>query len=230
MGQGVASTIAEMVQQDHVTFTNGQRFYLKIKRAMDILLSLLGLILLFPLFVVVAIAIKVEDPNGSVIYRQERIGRSGRPFMLYKFRSMKMNTPELSTHEFSNAKSYVTKVGRIIRKTSIDELPQLWNVLLGNMSLVGPRPLLTREHDVHTMRFYYGLYQVRPGITGMAQTNGRDDICDEDKVSLDKKYVENISLLLDLRLMVCTVVKVINHEGVVDKGTVGSEPSSFNKT
>ena len=184
---------------------------------MDLFFSLTGLIVLLPLFLIVAAAIKIEEPNGTILYSQQRIGRSGRLFKLYKFRSMRMDTPVLSTNEFSNAQSYITKVGGFMRKTSIDELPQLWNVLVGHMSLVGPRPLLPREREVHMKRFQYGLYQVRPGITGMAQTHGRDDMADDVKVNWDRQYVENISFLTDTRLLLRTAVKVVKREGVMDK-------------
>lgn len=204
----------EMVQTNRVIFKKSQLVYLKIKRLLDILCSLLGLILLIPVFLVVAVMIKIEDPKGSIIYKQERIGRSGRVFMLYKFRSMRMNAPELSTNEFHDAQTYVTKVGKFIRNTSIDELPQLWNVLIGNMSLVGPRPLLVRERDVHIKRFLNGIYQVRPGITGMAQTHGRDDMDNDQKVEWDRKYVENISFLVDFKLILRTIAKVIQREGI----------------
>lgn len=217
MDKAMVGTMRELVERNIVQFSVGQRIYLKFKRAMDILCSLMGMIVLLPVFAVVTIAIKAEDTAGNVLYTQERIGRSGRAFRLYKFRSMRTGTPELSTHEFSNAQSYVTKVGKVIRKTSIDELPQLWNVLIGNMSLVGPRPLLPREREVHIQRFVNGVYQVRPGITGMAQTHGRDNMDDEQKVMWDRKYVENISFLLDIKLMFRTVVKVVKREDIEDQ-------------
>ena len=207
----------DLMDKNRIRFSRNQLIYLKFKGLLDIVCSFCGLVLLTPVFLVIAAAIKIEDPKGCVMYKQERIGRQGRNFPLYKFRSMRMGTPELSTHEFNDAGSYVTKVGHFIRHASIDELPQLWNVLIGNMSLVGPRPLLPRERDVHMLRFYYGLYQVRPGITGMAQTNGRDDMNDYDKVRWDRTYVQNISFMTDLKLLVKTFFKVIKKEGVLDK-------------
>ncbi len=217
MEKNFACTMREMAEKNRVQLSRGQQLYLKMKRMLDILCSLLGLIALSPLFLVVAMAIKIEDPKGSIFYWQERIGRSGRSFKLYKFRSMRMGAPVLSTHEFTNAMSYVTKVGGFIRKTSIDELPQLFNVLVGNMSLVGPRPLLPRERDVHIQRFINGVYQVRPGITGMAQTHGRDNMDNDEKVMWDRKYVENFSFLLDIRLIFRTFVKVVKREDIEDQ-------------
>lgn len=211
-------TMREIAEKNVICFSKGQLIYLKVKRGLDILSSLAGCIVLIPVFAAAAIAIKVEDPAGKVIYQQERIGRSGRPFQVYKFRTMRADTPELSTSEFHNAQSYVTRVGRFMRDTSIDELPQLINVLKGNMSLVGPRPLMPRERDVHMKRFFYGLYQVRPGITGMAQTHGRDDMDDDQKVAWDRKYVEEISFMTDLKLIFRTIFKVVQRDGVRDKG------------
>ncbi len=210
-------TMREMVQSNRVKFKRGQLVYLKIKRLLDILCSLLGMIILSPVFLGAAIAVKAEEPAGKIIYQQNRIGRSGRSFKLYKFRTMRTNAPELSTLEFNNAQSYVTRVGRFLRDSSIDELPQLFNVLIGNMSLVGPRPLMPRERDVHMKRFFYGLYQVRPGITGMAQTHGRDDMDNDQKVAWDRKYVEQISIVTDIKLLLRTVFKVLQREGVRDK-------------
>ena len=207
----------DMVQSNRVEFKKSQLMYLKIKRALDITCSALGMVVLSPVFLGAAVAVKLEDPTGRIIYKQDRIGRSGRPFRLYKFRTMHTDAPELSTHEFNNAQSYVTRVGRFMRDTSIDELPQLINVLKGDMSLVGPRPLMTRERDVHMKRFFYGLYQVRPGITGMAQTHGRDEMDDDQKVEWDREYVQNISFMLDVRLLLKTFFKVIKKEGVRDK-------------
>ena len=215
-----SGTLNELMKRSCIRLKKSQKFYLYIKRLLDILAALSGLILLFPLFIIISAAIKAEDPEGHILYSQQRIGRKGIPFNLYKFRSMKAGTPELSTKEFTNAESYVTNVGRFLRKTSIDELPQLWNVLVGNMSLIGPRPLLPKEREVHMMRFVYGLYQVRPGITGLAQTHGRDNMNDCDKVRWDRTYVRNISPLMDITLVLRTFFKVAACEGVWDSKKV----------
>lgn len=226
MVQNITDSLKESMQKDCVHFSRGKLVYLKFKRILDILFSLTGLIVLFPVFLAVAIAIKLDDPSGSVIYCQERIGRMGKPFRLYKFRSMCIGAPELSTQEFTDSHRYVTRVGRFIRRTSIDELPQLWNVLVGNMSLVGPRPLLPRERRVHLLRFQYGLYQIRPGITGMAQTHGRDIINDFDKVFWDREYVENISLWMDVKLICSTVFKVVKCEDFAEPGEIAQSVSA----
>lgn len=218
------------MQKHQIQFSRKQLIYLKIKRLLDILCSLIGMVLLAPLFLVVAAAIKVEDPSGSVFYHQERIGRSGRVFKLHKFRSMRVGAPVLSTSEFCNAQSYITQVGKFIRHTSIDELPQLWNVFNGHMSLVGPRPLLSQERDVHMKRFLYGIYQVRPGITGMAQTHGRDNMCDDQKVAWDLKYVKELSFSTDLKLVVRTVLKVLQREGVTDQSEEEFEETQIPET
>ena len=229
MEKETTCTMRDVVQSNRVEFKKSQLMYLKIKRVLDITCSAMGVLVLSPVFLGAAIAVKLEDPTGKVIYKQDRIGRSGRPFKLYKFRTMHTDAPELSTHEFNNAQSYVTRVGRFMRDTSLDELPQLINVLKGDMSLVGPRPLMTRERDIHMKRFFYGLYQVRPGITGMAQTHGRDDMDNDQKVEWDRKYVEKISFMTDLKLIFRTVGKVIKREGVVDKAKEDT-PSLENNT
>ena len=216
LGEENTCTMKNVVQTNSVRFRKSQLIYLKIKRLLDILCSLAGMAVSAPVFLAAAIAVKVETPGGRIIYQQDRVGKDGRIFHLYKFRTMHTDAPQLSTQEFSNAQSYITHVGRIMRSTSIDELPQLWNVLIGDMSLVGPRPLILRERDVHEKRFRYGLYQIRPGITGMAQTHGRDDMDDDQKVEWDRKYVEQISFLTDFKLCFRTIFKVIQREGVRD--------------
>ena len=228
--QECAGTFRELMLKKCVHLTRMQRGYLCLKRLIDIAASFCGLLLLWPLFLLIALVIKAEDPTGSVFYIQNRIGRNGVPFKLFKFRSMRSGTPELSTHEFTDAQSYVTRAGRILRKTSLDELPQLWNVLIGDMSLIGPRPLLPREREVHMLRFCYGLYQVRPGITGLAQTHGRDAMDDCDKVRWDRTYVQKLSIWMDAALLWRTFIKVVIHEGVADCAKASSENQKIEVT
>ena len=160
------------------------------KRTMDIVSSLIELILLSPLFLLVAILIKL-DSKGPIIFKQIRIGKNSKPFYIYKFRSMKIDAPNLSTEEFLNASDFTTKVGKFIRKTSIDELPQLVNILKGDMSIVGPRPVIEREVRLLELRKECNVDSILPGITGLAQINGRDNIDDYEKVKYDFEYLTN---------------------------------------
>ena len=177
------------------------------KRTMDIVSSLVGLILLSPLFLLVAILIKL-DSKGPIIFKQIRIGKNSKPFYIYKFRSMKIDAPNLSTEEFINASDFTTKVGKFIRKTSIDELPQLVNILKGDMSIVGPRPVIEREVRLLEIRKECNVDSILPGITGLAQINGRDNIDDYEKVKYDFEYLSKRNLVLDIKIIINTVLKV----------------------
>ena len=183
------------------------------KRTMDIVSSLVGLILLSPLFLLVAILIKL-DSKGPIIFKQIRIGKNSKPFYIYKFRSMKIDAPNLSTEEFINASDFTTKVGKFIRKTSIDELPQLVNVLKGDMSIVGPRPVIEREVRLLEIRKECNVDSILPGITGLAQINGRDNIDDYEKVKYDFEYLSKRNLVLDIKIIINTVLKVAKSEGI----------------
>ena len=187
--------------------------YKFIKRLIDIIGSLIGLIVLSPVFVITAIAIKIESP-GPIIFKQIRVGKNSETFCIYKFRSMREGTPILSTEEFTNATSFITKTGRFIRKTSIDELPQLINILKGEMSIVGPRPVIEKEEELIEARKIYGVDKILPGVTGWAQVNGRDDINVEEKVKYDYEYMKNQNILLDIKIILMTVFKVIKSEGI----------------
>ena len=191
------------------------RFYSHVKRLMDIVLSALGLaVLLLPLLIVM-IVIYMDNP-GPIFFSQYRVGLGGRHFKMYKFRSMKVDVPhELSTAEVKDPKAYITRVGKF-RRYSIDELPQLFNVLIGDMSLVGPRPLILKEQDMHDMRNHYGVYSVRPGLTGLAQINGRDLVTTEQKVYWDVKYLEGYGFLSDLKIVLGTIPKILRHADVVE--------------
>lgn len=190
--------------------------YTFIKRVFDIAVSAVSLTLLAPFFLVVAAFIKF-DSEGSVIFSQQRVGKNGNPFQVYKFRTMKVNAPhETATSDLSDPYAHITRVGRFLRKTSIDELPQLFNVLRGDMSLVGPRPLIKSEADVHKLRMREGVYDVRPGVTGWAQVNGRDCVPAEEKVYFDKEYVIHRSLIFDALIFAKTVGVVVGGEGYVE--------------
>ena len=188
-------------------------FYSVTKRLIDIVGSLCGIILLSPLFLIVAILIKL-DSKGPVIFKQTRIGKDSKPFNIYKFRSMKVETPNLSTEEFKNASDFTTRVGKFIRKTSIDELPQLVNILKGDMSIVGPRPVIEKEVRLLELRKECKVDSILPGITGLAQINGRDHVDDYQKVKYDFEYLVKRSLVLDIKIIINTILKVIKSEGI----------------
>lgn len=189
------------------------------KRFIDILLSGIGLIVLAIPMLIVAIIIKCEDP-GPAIFKQKRVGIHKKHFNLYKFRSMKMDTPhDMPTHMLSNPQQYILKVGGFIRKTSIDELPQLWNIFKGDMSIIGPRPALWNQDDLVAERDKYGANDVKPGLTGWAQINGRDELEIPVKAKLDGEYVDKMSFGMDVKCFFGTIKSVIKHDGVVEGGT-----------
>lgn len=189
------------------------------KRFIDILLSSIGLIVFAILMLVVAIIIKCEDP-GPVIFKQKRVGLHKKYFNLYKFRSMKMDTPhDMPTHMLSNPQQYILKVGGFIRKTSIDELPQMWNIFKGDMSIIGPRPALWNQDDLVAERDRYGANDIKPGLTGWAQINGRDELEIPVKAQLDGEYVEKLSFGMDVKCFFGTIKSVIKSDGIVEGGT-----------
>ena len=193
------------------------------KRLIDLVLSALGLILLSPLFLILAIAIKVDDP-GPVFFRQKRVGIHKTYFEILKFRTMKMDTPhDMPTHLLENPDQYITRVGRFLRKTSLDELPQIAQIFTGKMSIIGPRPALWNQYDLIAQRDRYGANDVRPGLSGWAQINGRDELPIEVKARYDGEYVENLSFLFDCKCFFGTIVKVLRHDGVVEGGTGAME-------
>ena len=188
------------------------------KRACDFILSLIGSIVLLPLFLILMIAIKL-DSKGPILFRQERIGKNKKPFYILKFRTMKVEAPsEMPTHLLEDPELYITRVGGFLRKTSLDELPQLWNILMGQMSLIGPRPVITCEKELIAERDRYGANDIRPGLTGWAQINGRDELSWQEKARLDGEYVENMSLMFDIKCFVKTIGSVLKHDGVVEGG------------
>lgn len=196
-----------------------QRIYLPFKRAIDIILSLLGCVILSPVLLVICIAIKL-DSKGPVLFKQKRVGIHKDLFYMYKFRTMYTETPkDMPTHLLSNPDQYITKVGHFLRKTSLDELPQIFNILKGDMSIIGPRPALWNQDDLIAERDKYGANDVRPGLSGWAQINGRDELEIPYKASLDGVYVKKMGLLFDLRCFFGTFLSVLRHDGVVEGGT-----------
>ena len=189
------------------------------KRLIDLALSALGLIVLSPLFLILAIAIKLDDP-GPVFFRQKRVGIHKTYFDILKFRTMKMETPhDMPTHLLENPDQYITRVGRFLRKTSLDELPQIAQIFTGKMSIIGPRPALWNQYDLIAQRDKYGANDVRPGLSGWAQINGRDELPIEVKARYDGEYVERMSFLFDCKCFFGTIGKVLKREGVVEGGT-----------
>ena len=182
-----------------------------VKRAADICISLMAIILLSWLLIIVSI-ISLITQGAPVCIGQERYGKDGKIFKVLKFRTMRKDAPTVASADIKA--QYITKWGAILRKTSIDELPQLFNVLKGDMSLVGPRPLIIQEEEIHKMRLKEGIYDVRPGITGLAQINGRDECTNEEKTYYDKKYIEKMSLLFDIKILCGTVLPVIMRKDI----------------
>lgn len=188
------------------------------KRALDLLLSGLGLIVLSPLFLIISIAIKAEDP-GPVFFRQKRVGIHKTYFNIVKFRSMRQDTPhDMPTHLLNDPQRWITKTGRFLRKTSLDELPQIAQIFTGKMSIIGPRPALWNQYDLIAQRDKYGANDITPGLTGWAQVNGRDELEIEEKARLDGEYAQNISFGMDMKIFWMTVKNVLLGSGVVEGG------------
>lgn len=193
--------------------------YRVLKHILDRFLALLGMILLSPLFLALIIAIKA-DSKGPVLFKQKRVGIHKKHFHILKFRTMRIDTPkDTPTHLLQNPEQYITKVGKFLRKTSLDELPQIINILKGDMSIVGPRPALWNQYDLIAERDKYGANDILPGLTGWAQINGRDELPIEVKAKLDGEYVAKRGLIMDVKCIVGTVVSVVKQEGVVEGGT-----------
>lgn len=184
-----------------------------LKRVFDVLVSAFLMVFLSPLFILCAVLVRFGSP-GPVFHISKRIGRWNKIFLMPKFRSMHVGTPQVATHLIRDSGSLLTPAGQFLRRTSLDELPQLWSVLAGDMSLVGPRPALFNQHDLVEKRTKLGIHVLRPGITGWAQINGRDEISLERKVELDHYYLHKASFLLDLKILVSTLWKTSRSEGV----------------
>jgi O-antigen biosynthesis protein WbqP len=187
--------------------------YYPLKRLLDLLFSLVMLIVLFPLFLLIGILIKLESP-GPIFFKQKRYGCAGSYFSILKFRSMKVGTPNLATDLMENPQQYVTRVGGFMRKTSLDELPQLINILLGDMSFVGPRPALYNQYELIQARIASKVDSILPGLTGYAQIMGRDNISDNQKIAYDKYYLDHRSLQLDFKIIYLTFFKVVRAENI----------------
>lgn len=203
----------------------GLRMYMSVKRLLDILLSLIGLIVLSPIFAILIIAIKLDSP-GPVFFKQKRVGMHKSHFHILKFRTMRIDTPkDTPTHLLENPDRWITRVGRFLRKTSLDELPQIINILKGEMSIIGPRPALWNQYDLIQERDKYGANDVPVGLTGWAQINGRDELKIEDKAKLDGEYAEKIGFLMDVRCFCGTILSVMRSDGVVEGGVGNREKS-----
>lgn len=194
------------------------------KRIFDFILSLLASIILIPIFLIIALAVVIDDP-GPVFFKQKRIGKNKKIFWLHKFRTMKVKTPDIPTHLLENPEQYITRVGKFLRKTSLDELPQVWDILFNKMSIIGPRPALWNQDDLVAERDKYGANDVKPGLTGWAQINGRDELEIPVKAKLDGEYVKKLNVgklkgfAMDWKCFWGTIFSVLKSDGVVEGGT-----------
>lgn len=184
-----------------------------LKRVFDLIVSICAFIILAPIFLILCLLIKVTS-RGPIFFKQRRIGKLNKEFMIYKFRTMRVDTPDVATHLLQNSQLYITSVGKFLRKTSLDELPQLINILKGEMSFVGPRPALYNQYDLIELRTESNIHKLMPGLTGWAQINGRDELPILEKVKLDKKYIEIQGFWMDIKIIFLTAFKVLKSEGV----------------
>ena len=206
------------MNQKH-TLTFKQKCYLPIKRLIDLVLSVCGLIVLSPLLIAIVIAIKL-DSKGPVIFKQKRVGKNKTYFNIWKFRTMRTDAPkDMPTHLLSSPDAYITKVGKFLRQTSLDELPQILQIVVGKMSIIGPRPALWNQYDLIEERDKYGANDITPGLTGWAQVNGRDELEIPVKAKLDGEYVEKMGFMMDCKCFIMTIFSVARHDGVVEGGT-----------
>ena len=206
-----------MNQKHALTFK--QKCYLPIKRLIDLVLSVCGLIVLSPLLIAIVIAIKL-DSKGPVIFKQKRVGKNKTYFNIWKFRTMRTDAPkDMPTHLLSSPDAYITKIGKFLRQTSLDELPQILQIVVGKMSIIGPRPALWNQYDLIEERDKYGANDITPGLTGWAQVNGRDELEIPVKAKLDGEYVEKMGFMMDCKCFIMTIFSVARHDGVVEGGT-----------
>ena len=193
--------------------------YLKAKRVIDLILSVLAAVILSPLFLILFIAIKMDTP-GPIFFKQKRVGINKTHFNILKFRTMRIDTPkDTPTHLLGNPDQYITKVGKFLRKTSLDELPQIFNIIKGEMAIIGPRPALWNQYDLIAERDKYKANDVRPGLTGWAQINGRDELPITVKSELDGEYIQKMNFAFDVKCFVGTITSVLKSEGVIEGGT-----------
>lgn len=206
-----------MNQKHALTFK--QKCYLPIKRLIDLVLSVCGLIVLSPLLIAIVIAIKL-DSKGPVIFKQKRVGKNKTYFNIWKFRTMRTDAPkDMPTHLLSSPDASITKIGKFLRQTSLDELPQILQIVVGKMSIIGPRPALWNQYDLIEERDKYGANDITPGLTGWAQVNGRDELEIPVKAKLDGEYVEKMGFMMDCKCFIMTIFSVARHDGVVEGGT-----------
>lgn len=203
---------------------------MRLKRLIDILLAVLGLIILFPLYILLIIAIKL-DSRGPILFKQRRVGIHKSHFNILKFRTMKIDTPQdIPTHLLDNPEQYITRMGKFLRKTSLDELPQIWNILVGDMSVIGPRPALWNQFDLIAERDKYGANDIPPGLTGWAQINGRDELPIEVKAGMDGHYVKHMGAMMDTKCFFGTFISVFKRDGVVEGNTESEKEKSDDET
>lgn len=212
-----------------VSFTKRQRIYFVVKRLLDVIFSGVLLAVLSPLLAVIAVAVKCSS-CGPVIFRQKRVGRYGNLIKVYKFRTMSVDTPNVATADLDDPNRFITPVGRLLRDTSLDELPQLLNILRGDMSFVGPRPLIPAEEEIHIRRMEKGVYYLRPGMTGLAQINGRDLVSPELKVEFDAEYLKRFGFKMDWAILTHTVGTVLKRDGIVEGSGQSEEAAPAPKT
>lgn len=190
------------------------KFYRFIKYILDFFISFVAIIVLIPVFMILGLIIKITS-KGPILFKQKRVGKNKRIFKIYKFRTMRIDTPkDMPTHMLENPEKHITKIGKFLRKTSLDELPQIFNILFGQMSIVGPRPALWNQEDLVLERDKYGVNLLRPGLTGWAQVNGRDELPIPDKAKLDGEYVRRQSFCFDVKIFFKTIFSVLKSEGV----------------
>lgn len=200
-----------------------QKIYIIFKRCLDIIFSFLAIVILSPLLLLLSLLVKCTS-KGPVLFKQTRVGKRKKNFKIWKFRSMRTEAPQYAaTRDLEDPDVYITKFGRFIRKTSLDELPQLFNILSGKMSFIGPRPTIPEEVELIEEREKYNVYAVRPGLTGLAQVHGRDELTDETKGRLDGIYVQKISFFLDIKIFFKTILYVLKRDGVVEGKHMATE-------
>ncbi|MGU8187451.1 sugar transferase [Clostridium perfringens] len=196
------------------------------KRVFDFLMSFISIIVFSPIILIISLLVKLTS-KGPVFFKQRRIGKNNEEFNILKFRSMRIDTPNVATHLLKDPSVFITPLGKFLRKTSLDELPQLINIIKGEMSIVGPRPALYNQYDLRDMRTEVGVHKLVPGLTGWAQINGRDEIPLEEKVALDKEYMNMQSFWMDIKIIFMTVFKVAKSEGVSEGSSKGGHSKSI---